>query len=309
MPDPLSTGISTTDRSIIRTAVVQYELRPIPNFEAFAKQCYLFVKTAAAYKADFLLFPELFTTQLLSFLDVPDGVLAANRLAEMLPQYETLFAELARSSDLNIIGGSTLCQENNRFYNVSYLFHRDGRIDKQYKIHITPAERKAWDVEPGHEVNVVETDRGRVAILICYDIEFPELSRIAVSEGANIIFVPSNTDQRQGYLRVRYCAQARCIENQIYVALSGCTGNLPMLESGEIHYSQSAIFTPSDIAFSRDAIAAECAPNVETMIIHDLDLRLLHENRESGSVRPWRDRRTDLYAVHYKQPENTTTVR
>lgn len=282
----------------VRIAVVQYELKKINSFEAFAEQCSLFAKTAGGYKADFILFPELITTQLLSYLDA-DASNVASKLSAVTQQYIDLFAGLARSTGSYIIAGSHICSENDKLYNISYFFDRQGNYKKQYKLHITPHERELWGIEPGHAVEVFETDRGKVAVLICYDIEFPELSRIAVSKGANIIFCPSNTDQRFGYLRVRYCAQARCVENQIYVAVSGCTGNTPMLGSGEIHYSQGAIFTPSDLPFFQEGIAAECVANAETMIIQDVDIDLLEHNRASGSVRPWNDRRSDLYHVRY----------
>jgi predicted amidohydrolase len=283
----------------VRIAVVQYELRKINSFEDFAQQCSFFAKTAGAYKADFILFPELLTTQLLTYMDA-DVATVAEKLAQTTPQYLKLFADLARSTQTHIIAGSHICRENGKLHNISYFFDRQGNASSQYKLHITPHERDVWGIEPGHRVEVIDTDRGKIAILICYDIEFPELSRIAVAKGANIIFVPSNTDQRFGYLRVRYCAQARCVENQIYVAVSGCTGNTPMLGSGEIHYSQGAIFTPSDLPFMQEGIAAECVPNAETMIIQDLDLALLEHNRIAGAVRPWHDRRTDLYHVRYQ---------
>ena len=146
-----------------------------------------------------------------------------------------------------------------------------------------------------------DTDKGKIAIAVCYDIEFPEVARIAVERGAQIIFVPFCTDERYAYLRVRYCAQARCIENHVYVAIAGSVGNLPNVESLGIHYAQSGIFTPSDIPFKRDAIAAECSPNIETVIFEDLDLELLKKHRQSGSVLNWQDRRTDLYEVKYHQ--------
>ena len=146
-----------------------------------------------------------------------------------------------------------------------------------------------------------ETDCGPIAIQICYDIEFPELTRIVASKGAQVVFVPVNTDTRHGYLRVRHCAQARCVENHMYVAIAGCTGNLPFIENSDIHYAQSGIFTPADVEFARDAIAAECNPNVETVIIHDLDFEQLRRHKAAGSVQNWNDRRNDLYNVTYEE--------
>ncbi len=120
--------------------------------------------------------------------------------------------------------------------------------------------------------------------------------------------MPFNTDERAGYLRVRTCAQARAIENQIYVAIAGCVGNLPFAENADIHYAQSGIFTPSDIAFERDGIAAECTPNIETMIISDLDLEILRRARYAGTVQNWKDRRTDLYRLTFREGDEITEV-
>ncbi|MCA8983064.1 MAG: GNAT family N-acetyltransferase [Planctomycetaceae bacterium] len=285
----------------IRLAVVQYQMRVIRTFDDFARQCEFFIDTASEYKTDFIVFPELFTTELLSFANETRPGQAARALAEFTPEYLDLFTEMAVKYDVNIIGGSQFVVEDETLYNVSYLFRRDGTLGKQYKIHITPSERKWWGVSPGNTVNVFDTDCGKVAILICYDIEFPELVRIAASKGAQILFVPFNTDTRHGYLRIRHCSLARCVENHVYVAVAGCTGNLPFVENSDIHYAQSAIFTPADAEFARDAIAAECNANIETMIIHDVDLEQSRRHKLAGSVQNWNDRREDLYHVVYRE--------
>ncbi|MCC7338282.1 MAG: GNAT family N-acetyltransferase [Pirellulaceae bacterium] len=285
----------------VRICVVQYQVRKVKNFEEFAQQCEFFIDTASDYKSDFVLFPELFTTQLLSCVEATRPGHAARRLAEFTPQYLDMFIDMAVKYNVNIIGGSQFVIENDTLYNIGYLFRRDGSIGKQYKIHITPSERKWWGVNPGSRVEVFDTDCGPIAIQICYDIEFPELTRIAASKGAQLVFVPFNTDTRHGYLRVRHCALARCVENHMYVAIAGCTGNLPSVENSDIHYAQSGIFTPADIEFARDAIAAECNPNIETVIIHDLDFEQLRRHREAGSVQNWNDRRRDIYRVLYDE--------
>ena len=292
----------------IRLCVVQYELRRISGFDEFAQQCEFFLDVASDYKSDFVLFPELFTTQLLSCVEAHRPGLAARKLAEFTPQYLEFFGEMAIKYDVNVIGGSQFVVEDETLYNTSYLFGRNGAIGKQYKIHITPSERKWWGVNPGKKVEVFDTDCGPIGIQICYDIEFPELSRVAAKKGAQMIFVPFNTDTRHGYLRVRNCAMARCVENHVYTAIAGCTGNLPFVENADIHYAQSGIFTPADAEFARDAIAAECNPNVETVIIHDVDLELLRRHRESGSVQNWNDRRLDVYRVLYNEDRKTMEI-
>lgn len=289
--------------SNVRLCLVQFQMRRISSFEEFARQCEFYTDVGADYQCDFVVFPELFTTQLLSLVEAHRPGEAARELAAFTPQYLDLFSDLAVKYNVNVVGGSQFALEEGRLHNVSYLFHRNGGIDKQYKIHITPSERRWWGVEPGSRVEVFETDRGKVAILICYDVEFPELARVAAAKGASILFVPYNTDERYSYLRVRHCAQARAIENQFYVAIAGCTGNLPFVENSDIHYAQAGIFTPSDFPFARDAIAAESGPNTETVVIQDVDLETLRRNRIDGTVRPWTDRRRDLYAVRFNDHE------
>jgi predicted amidohydrolase/mannitol/fructose-specific phosphotransferase system IIA component (Ntr-type)/GNAT superfamily N-acetyltransferase len=296
VPDPKRRFVSVAP---VRVCVVQYELRPIASFEAFAQHCEYFVDVAADYKSDFILFPEIFTTQLLSLIDATDGAAAMRRLDEFTPRYLDLFSRLAVQYNINIVGGSHFTVEDGSLFNIAYLFRRDGTLGKQYKIHVTPTERQWWGVKGGDRLEVFDTDRGKVCIQVCYDVEFPELTRIAVEKGAQLVFVPFCTDERYAYLRVRYCAQARCIENHVYVAIAGSVGNLPNVKALGIHYAQSGIFTPSDIPFPRDAIAGEGTPNIETVIFEDLDLELLKKQRQSGSVLNWQDRRTDLYEVRY----------
>jgi predicted amidohydrolase len=278
---------------------VQYQMRMINSFEEFERQCEYFVDIASDYRSDFVLFPEMFTTQLLSFLPKERPAMAMRKLSEFTPKYLELFNRLATTFNVNIIGGTHFTVEEESLYNIAYLFRRDGTIAKQYKLHITPNERHWWGVKPGNKLEIFDTDKGKISVQVCYDVEFPELGRIAAEKGAQIIFVPFCTDERYAYLRVRYCAQARCVENHVYVAIAGNVGNLPQVENLDINYAQSAIFTPSDIPFSRDAVQAEATPNIEMLIFEDVDLELLKRHRQSGSVLNWRDRRTDLYQVKY----------
>ncbi|TCP29310.1 putative amidohydrolase [Scopulibacillus darangshiensis] len=285
----------------VRMCVIQYEMKKINSFDEFASQVEYYADVAADFGSDFAVFPEIFTTQLMSFLDEKSPSEAIRKLTEYTPQYLELFTGLAVKYNINIIGGSHFVEENNHIYNVAYLFRRDGTIDKQYKIHITPNERKWWGITGGDEVKVFDTDCGKISILICYDIQFPELARYATDRGANIIFTPFCTDERKGYLRVRYCSQARAIENEVFTVISGTVGNLPQVENMDIQYAQSGIFTPSDFSFPRDGIIGECPPNIETVVVGDVDLEILRRQRKIGSVTQLKDRRKDLYDIQWKK--------
>ena len=294
---------STRDRrhapDVVRVAAVQYMQREIRSFEEFKTLITYFVDIVHDYRCDFVLFPELFTMQLLSIqakkLPPDEAILKLTDYTESLKDF---FKELAIKFNTNIIAGSHPVQiAKNVVRNICYTFLRDGSIHEQPKIHPTPDEIYWWNISGGDKLEPIHTDCGTIGVLICYDSEFPELARHLVDQGADILFVPFCTDQRQSYLRVRYCSQARAVENQCYVVLAGNVGNLPKVESMDIHYGQSCILTPCDFAFSRDGIAADCSPNVETVIFADLRLNDLYQSRMKGSVINLSDRRHDLFSV------------
>ncbi len=283
----------------VRVCAIQYELRKINTFEEFAQQCEYFTDVASNYKSDFALFPELFSTQLLSLIDYrgmsPED--SIRKMDEYTEDFLKLFTRLSLEYNINIIAGTHLQLEGDDLYNVAYLFKRDGTQERQYKLHITGNEQKWWGVKPGWEMNVFNTDCGKIAINICYDVEFPELARIACQKGAKLLFVPFSTDEKHGFLRVKLCSQARAIENQIYVVTAGTIGNIPSVDNMDINYAQSGIYTPSDFSFPPDAVAGECSTNIETVVIADLDLAALERIRNTGTVLNWKDRRLDLYEV------------
>jgi predicted amidohydrolase len=285
----------------VRVAAVQYQMRHITTFDEFAQQCEFFIDAASEYRADFLLFPEMLTNQLQLLVLTQDSSATARRLNDFTPRYVEFFTRMAMKYDVNIIAGTHLTVEADKLYNIASLFRRDGTVEKQYKLHISPSELRWWGVSGGDEVRVFDTDRGKIAILIGDDVAFPELARIATGKGANLLFVPFNTDIRSGYMRIRSCAQARCIENGMYAVLAGPIGNLPFVQGADIHYGEACILTPCDVPFARDGVAEEATPNVETMVLNELDIEALRRNRLTGSVRTWLDRRQDLYGVRYTE--------
>ncbi|TVY10070.1 carbon-nitrogen hydrolase family protein [Paenibacillus cremeus] len=283
--------------SKLRVSAVQYHLHTIHSFEEFAQQVEHYVKTAAEFEADFVLFPELFTTQLLS-IGKGNGsreALSIEALPGFTEQYMELFKKLTADTGMHLIGGTHIIEENGRLYNSAYLFYPDGRVAEQRKLHITPTEVKEWSMAAGDGLQVFDTDKGRIAILICYDIEFPEIVRMAKAKGADVIFCPSCTDDRHGFHRVRYTCHARTIENQVYVVTTGTVGSLPTVDFMRGNYGQAAIITPNDVPFPPGGIMTAGEVNGDMVITGDLDLALLYEVREKGSVTTWRDRRTDLY--------------
>ncbi len=278
-----------------RVASLQYYIRPVQTFEQFRDQVEALVDTALDYKCRLLVFPEYFTVQLLTLGDVKRPIREQVRhLARQAPRFVELMGSLARKSGMYIVAGTIPVADDGDepVYNQCFVFSPAGDAGSQRKLHMTRFETEEWHVSPGSHLRVFDTDLGRIAVTICYDVEFPELARAAAREGVFLLIVPSCTDDRQGFLRVRYCAQARAVENQLYVIQSSTVGSLPMVPAVSLNYGQAAILTPNDFAFSRDGILAEGIPNQESMIIGELDPKTIEESRSSGTVLPLRDSQT-----------------
>jgi predicted amidohydrolase/ribosomal protein S18 acetylase RimI-like enzyme len=285
----------------VRIGVVQWQMRASNSIEAIIDQAEYFIDTVSDYESDFILFPEFFNAPLLVAYNEVSQARAMRRLAETTEPILARMREFAVSYNINIIAGSMPVVDKKRLYNVAYLCRRDGSIESVRKIHITPSERDAFGMTGGNEIRALDTDCGKIGILICYDVEFPEMSRVLCDQGAEILFVPYMTDLQTGYQRVRFCAHARAVENECYVAITGCVGNLPRVDNMDIQYSKSAVFSPSDFSFPSTGIMAESTPNTEMVLIADVDLDLLKHLADKGSVNNRRDRRSDLYTMKLKR--------
>jgi predicted amidohydrolase len=288
----------------IRVASLQYFVRPVQTFEQFRDQVEALVETAEDYKCQLLVFPEYFTVQLLTLSPVKRPIDVQIRdLAKQAPRFIEMMSGLARDNHLHIVAGTIPVMEEGtgKVYNECIFFGPTGKFGVQGKLHMTRFETEDWKVSARSKLRVFETGFGKVAITICYDVEFPEIARTAAREGAHILVVPSCTDDRQGFLRVRLCAHARAIENQMYVIQSSTVGSLPMVPAVSLNYGLASILTPSDFAFSRDGILAEGNPNQEMMVIGELNLKTISETRSSGTVLPLLDSRRTAEIV--SQPE------
>jgi predicted amidohydrolase len=275
----------------IRVASLQYYIRPVKDWQEFEEQVESLVLTAADYRCHLVVFPEYFTVQLLTLSEEIRRPMTEQirDLAAQVPRYVDMMSRLAQEHRLYIVGGSIPVFDGEQLTNCCYVFGPEGGHGVQGKLQMTRWESEDWRVSPCAGLKIFRTEWGSFAVNICYDVEFPEIARAAARDGAEILVVPSMTDERQGFLRVRYCAQARAIENQLYVVHSCAVGSLPRVPAVSLNYGQASILTPSDFTFSRDGILAEGVPNQESMVIGDLNLELIRASRDNGTVRPLRD--------------------
>lgn len=294
-----STEISH-NKKVVRLGLIQWQMRSYKTLDELMQQAEYFIDAVSGYRSDFALFPEFFNAPLMAennHMSEPDAI---RELAKHTETIAHKFSELAIAYNINIISGSMPEIVGDRLYNVGYLCKRDGGIERYEKLHVTPDEAKVWGMQGGTQLKTFDTDCGKIGILICYDSEFPELSRLLAEDGMDILFVPFLTDTQNGYSRVRHCSQARAIENECYVAIAGSVGNLPKVHNMDMQFAQSMVFTPCDFAFPSNGIKAEATPNTEMVLIADVDISLLRELNKFGSVQNMQDRRTDLFELRKK---------
>lgn len=288
------------EKSVVRLGLIQWQMRPYKDVDELVQQAEFFIDGVSSYKSDFALFPDFFHAPLMAeFNHLPESQ-AIREMSRYSEPIRDKFIQLAISYNVNIITGSMPIIENGYLYNIGYLCRRNGTYERYEKIHVMPAEEKFWGLVGGSKLKAFNTDCGLIGILSGYDIQFPELSRILANQGVKIIFVPFLTDTQNAYSRVRFCAQARAIENECFVAIAGSVGNLPKVENMDIQFAQAVVFTPCDFAFPTNGIKGEATPNTEMILIVDVELELLKELHKYGSVRNLMERRLDLYEVIWK---------
>jgi predicted amidohydrolase len=274
----------------LRIGSVQYNVRRIKSAEDFYAQVMGVLTAAQDYRCDLLVFPEYFTVQLLSLIEASDSTHRdLLQIAQMESRFKEFFSAKAQKMGLNIVAGTIPVKRGEDLRNASFVFSANGNVDSQEKLHMTRFEKEEWLVKGGDALKVFEFGFGKIAINICYDIEFPELGRAAAQAGAEIIVCPSCTDDRRGWYRVRACAAARAIENQVYVVQSSTVGTLAGVPAAHLNYGQSGILCPSDHLFARDGVVAEGVVCEESFVFADVDLDWLTETRTNGTVLTLRD--------------------
>lgn len=198
----------------------------------------------------------------------------------------------ARTLKLHILAGTHLVEERRVLRNRAALVAPDGSVAFQDKLHPTPWER-SWGLEPTRTLSLHTVAGARIAVLICYDVEFPELARAAAKAGAEVLLVPSWTDDRHGFHRVRRCAAARCVEDVVFAVHAPVVGGLPTLSGFEQACGEAGILTPCDTPFATDGLAAAGGWNQAETVLADLDLSRLRAARSGGTVTPLADARRE----------------
>lgn len=295
----------------VSIAVCQFVIKPVKDFDAFARQVTRLLDKAKG--ADLVLFPELFTLALFTtFEDWRNRPLTdLVKVDRYTKAYRDLFASEAKKRRQHIVAGSHLEKRKAGYLNVAYVYGPGGLVHTHEKTHIFPAEAQ-WFTGEGDRMEAFDLPFARVGLNVCYETEIPECAATLTEQGAEIILCPSFTFSEYGYWRVRHCAQARCIENQVYFVHCATGGKLPKgpLPNG---WTRSSILSPCDTPWAApNGVVAEADTNVEMVLKGTVDLDLLHRNRETGVAPTFRDRRrrADCYRAwpsHLDEPVPAAT--
>ncbi|WOO41328.1 carbon-nitrogen hydrolase family protein [Rubellicoccus peritrichatus] len=292
-------------RTTIRVACVQHQLKAGNTFVEFKNLISKYIAEAASKDADFIVFPEYCAADLMSQANF-DGLTSRKMLEQLATMSDDLiacYAKLAKDHKIHIVGGSHPISSKMGIENCGLFFYPNGEHQIQPKLHITPWEKQNWNVTGGDTLDVIQTPKANIGILVCYDSEFPEATRELVDQGAEILFVPYCTENYAGYQRVRICCQARAIENQIHVVTTGLTGQLPAVAGFESNYASPGVFTPSDTGFPQDGVLIKGESNIASLTFVDLDMAQLRHSRAEGTVTPHKDRRHDLFVFSKSRRE------
>ncbi|WP_285765924.1 nitrilase-related carbon-nitrogen hydrolase [Peribacillus sp. SI8-4] len=276
----------------INITACQFKVKKISTFLEFQNQVEDLISQVPE-DSDYIVFPELLTIGLTAAFGANDAS-AVTKIAEYANQYKDLFRTLSKKRKQVIIAGSHLERRENEFFNIAYIFDKDGTCAEHKKTHIFPAEAN-WQISEGNHLEVYNVGPVKIGIVICYEAEIPEVSRILAVKGADIIFCPSYTFTEAGFWRVRHCAHARAIENQVFFVHCPTVGvaGLP-LPSG---YGRASILSPCDKSWPANGIVAEARTDGQTVITGTVDMEELYQNRKSGAATTFsdRNRRKALY--------------
>jgi predicted amidohydrolase len=276
----------------VRLAAAQWPIEAVPTLDAWRAKLTRWIGEAASAGAELAIVPEYASMELTAALPpATAGDLAAQlvELQALLPAYRETYAALARRHAIAIVAGSFPEADAGGYRNRARIYDAGGERACVEKLQMTRFERETWGIAGGAGQVVVDLPFGRLGVAICYDAEFPLIVRRLVAAGADLIAVPSATDTRAGYHRVRVACQARALESQCAVVQAPTVGAAPWSLAMDANVGAAAVFTAPDRGLPDDGVLAIGAPDQPQWLIADLDLELIRRVRTEGQVTGHRD--------------------
>jgi predicted amidohydrolase len=211
-----SGGVEWRDASLTQTAApaarnvkvasVNHRPRGTKTSEQNLQQFAKFIDEAGAQQADVICLPEGIT--------VCGTRLTYAAAAEPIPGPSTAFLGQCAARNKAYVVAGIYERDGRGVFNTSVLIGRDGKLIGKYRKVCLPREEIDGGITPGTEYPVFDTDFGRVGMMICWDVSYPEVARELSARGAEMILMPIWGGNET-------LAKARAIENQVYVVASG----------------------------------------------------------------------------------------
>lgn len=266
------------------------QMNVVDNKEKNIKTARLMIEESISKNANFIILPEMFNCPYSNdkFIEYGEKEKSSETLSEI--------SKLAKSNNAYILAGSIPEIEEDKLYNTSYLFDRQGNvIAKHRKMHLFDIDVKGKitfkesDVlTAGNDFTIADTEFGKVGIGICYDIRFPELAKIMVENGALILIYPGAFNMTTGPAHWELLFRSRAMDNQTF-----CIGVAPALNNDASYhsYGHSIITNPWGEVIAQ-------ASEKESLIISEIDLSEIKKVREELPL--LKNKRDDLYEVIQK---------
>ena len=249
------------------------------SLAGFEKKLEYFVIDAKANAANIILFPEYTFAPIIS---VCNNDLFAASLAT-----EKIMHALNTKYQISICACG-IYNTNGVILNQAYYI-TNGNTSYQAKINLIKSE-KSFGLSHGQSLNIITLGTFKLAILICYDIEFPELTRLLVKNGVNLILVPSYTIDSYGANRVDFCVRARTIENHVYIAKACLVGTNGHETESPFGKGLSAVYSPCDVPFAEDGIVATAnTDKTDSICYGTVSKNTLNKMKNLAATEPFED--------------------
>lgn len=298
----------------MKVAAAAYPLTWFDSWADYEAKIRAWVSEAAGAGADLLVFPEYAQNELGSLggkavASDLEGVL--RETARHRPAADRLLADLAREHGVHILSGSgpVWADPAGRPVNRATLISPEGILGHQDKAMMTRFEREDWDVIGGEGLTVFQTALGRIGVVICYDSEFPLLSRALVEQGVELLLAPSATETFAGFMRVRVGSMARALEGQCVVIHAPLVGDAPWCVGLEENTGRASAYGPPDRGFPETGILAEGALGEPGWTYAEVDLEAVRLARADGVVLThahWPEQASRVAKVTVATPEQSS---
>ncbi len=292
-------------RPPLTVASAQYPIGQPASLDAWEDKIADWVAQGAATGAQLLVFPEYAAIEQAACFGpevYSDLQKTLYTVAELAAARVRLHLDLAKQHGVHILVGSgPVLKSDGRFVNAAQLVTPGGLVGEQEKIIMTPFERD-WGIAGGSPLRVFDTALGKIAVLICYDSEFPLLARALAEAGAEVVLVPSCTERVSGFHRVRTGSMARALENTIATVQSPTVGDALWSPAVDKNEGSAGIYVPSEHGVSDTGVLAEGPLSVAQWVTASIDLERLKRVRETGEMRNYADWSTQPGAAPLAQP-------